>query len=205
MKRLTWIILFGIGFYIAGTTQQAKCLAADLSVQSRLNKTLEHLPGTNYTIGPGDVLDISVWKEAALTKLVIVLPDGKISFPLIGEVRAAGLTIDQLKQQLKDKLKRFVPNPNLSVSVHQVNSLQIYVIGKVNNPGRYVLNAELNVLQALAIAGGLNAFAKKNKIRIFRETQEGTQIHEFRYGDVTEGKHLEQNIRLIRGDVIVVP
>jgi polysaccharide export outer membrane protein len=205
MRQLIWVILLGSGIYIAGGIQQTNCLAADPAPRPMSNNTSPHLLGTNYIIGPGDVLDISVWKEAALTKLVIVLPDGKISFPLIGEVGAAGLTIAQLKQQLEDKLTRFVPHPNLSVAVHQVNSLQVYVIGKVNNPGRYSINTELNVLQALAIAGGLNAFAKKNKIKIFRERPEGTQIFEFRYGDVTEGKHLEQNIRLMRGDVIVVP
>ena len=160
---------------------------------------------SDYTIGPGDILDISVWKEAALTKLVIVLPDGNISFPLIGEIRAQGLTLNQLKEKLETKIKRFVPQPNLSVAIHEVNSLQIYVIGKVNKPGRYAMNATINVLQALAIAGGLNPFAKKNKIKIFRETQTGSQIFEFRYGDVSEGKHLTQNIQLMRGDVIVVP
>jgi polysaccharide export outer membrane protein len=195
----------GIGIYMSSTILPMSCLAAAPSAQSQQNNVQTGTFGSNYVIGPGDVLDISVWKEVALTKMVIVLPDGKISFPLIGEVRAAGLTIAQLKQQLEDKLKRFVPHPNLSVAVHQVNSLQIYVIGKVNNSGRYVINTNLNVLQALAMAGGLNPFAKKNKIKIFRETMQGTQIFEFRYGDVTEGKHLDQNIRLVRGDVIVVP
>jgi polysaccharide export outer membrane protein len=98
-----------------------------------------------------------------------------------------------------------VPHPNLSVAVLNVNSLHIYVIGKVNNPGRYELNTYLNVLQALAMAGGLNSFAKKNKIKIFRETEDGTRIFQFKYGDVTDGKRFDQNIRLVRGDIIVVP
>lgn len=205
MRQIIWVILFGIGIFVISLTRQANCLAADPSPLSQKNGIQSNQFGTNYIIGPGDVLDISVWKEAALTKLVTVLPDGNISFPLIGEVRTQGLTINQLKQKLEDKLKRFVPHPNLSVAVHEVNSLRIYVIGKVHNPGHYVINANLNVLQALAMAGGLNPFAKQNKIKIFRETQAGTQIFEFRYGDVTEGKHLDQNIRLVRGDVIVVP
>lgn len=205
MRRITRFLKLCIGICIISIIQQADCLGADTSAQLRSNDIQTISIGINYVIGPGDVIDISVWKEAALTKLVIVLPDGNISFPLIGEIRAEGLTIDQLKQKLEDKIRRFVPQPNLSVAIHEVNSLQIYVIGKVNNPGRYVIKATINVLQALAIAGGLNPFAKKNKIKIFRETQEGTQIFEFRYGDVTEGKHLIQNIRLVRGDVIVVP
>jgi polysaccharide export outer membrane protein len=205
MRRITRFLKLCIGICIISIIQQADCLGAEASAQLRSNDIQTISIGTNYVIGPGDVIDISVWKEAALTKLVIVLPDGNISFPLIGEVRAEGLTIDQLKQKLEDNIRRFVPQPNLSVAIHEVNSLQIYVIGKVNNPGRYVIKATINVLQALAIAGGLNPFAKKNKIKIFRETQEGTQIFEFRYGDVTEGKHLIQNIRLVRGDVIVVP
>lgn len=162
-------------------------------------------PITAYIIGPGDVLDISVWKEMDLTKLVTVLPDGKISFPLIGEITAEGLTVKQLKEKLKEKIVRYVPHPNLSVAIHKVNSLRIYVIGKVNDPGRFELQTNLNVLQALATAGGLNPFARKNKIKIFRESRDGTKIFEFRYADVIEGKHLEQNIRLQRGDVIVVP
>jgi polysaccharide export outer membrane protein len=197
--------LFAIGIYFVSIIQQAGSLASDSFTQLPPNDNQMRPNGANYVIGPGDVLDISVWKETALTKLVIVLPDGNISFPLIGEVRAQGLTMSRLKEKLEIKIKRFVPHPNLSVAIHQVNSLQIYVIGKVNNPGRYAINATINVLQALAIAGGLNSFAKKNKIKIFRETRAGPQIFEFRYGDVTEGKHLTQNIRLVRGDVIVVP
>ena len=162
-------------------------------------------PVMDYIIGPGDILEISVWKETALTKLVTVLPDGKISFPLIGEIIAEGLTVKQLKKKLEGKIIRYVPHPNMSVAIHEVNSLQIYVIGKVHNPGRFELHTNLNVLQALATAGGLNPFAKKNKIKIFREARDGTKIFEFRYADIIEGKHLEQNMRLVRGDVIVVP
>ena len=205
MRLLKRVLLFGLGIYLVSIIQQMDSLASDPVNQLPPNNKQMYPVGANYTIGPGDVLDISVWKEAALTKLVIVLPDGNISFPLIGEIRAQGLTLNQLKEKLENKIKRFVPQPNLSVAIHEVNSLQIYVIGKVNNPGRYAINAAVNVLQALAMAGGLNPFAKKNKIKIFRETQAGSQIFEFRYGDVSEGKHLTQNIRLMRGDVIVVP
>jgi polysaccharide export outer membrane protein len=163
------------------------------------------LPVVDYAIGPGDVLDISVWKEPALTKLVTVLPDGKISFPLVGTITAGGKTLDQLTKELEKKLARFVPDLNLSVMVHQVNSMMVYVIGRVNNPGRFVLNSNIDVMQALAMAGGLNPFAEQGNVKIFRETPGGKKIFDFDYDDVANGKKLEQNIMLKRGDMIVVP
>jgi polysaccharide export outer membrane protein len=158
-----------------------------------------------YLIGPGDVLDISAWKDEALTRSCVVRPDGVISFPLIGEVQAAGKTTSQLKAEIEEKLNRYVPDAVLSVEVKQVNSLIIYVIGKVNSPGRFVLNANIDVLQALATAGGLNIFAKGGWIKIFRQENNKTAIYPFNYDEVVKGKRLEQNISLSRGDVVVVP
>jgi polysaccharide biosynthesis/export protein len=159
----------------------------------------------DYIIGPGDVLTISVWNNEPLTRSVTVLPDGKIHFPLIGEIVAGRKTLVVLEKELKTKLNPFVPDPELSVMVGQVNSMLIYVIGKVNHPGRFVLNTNVNVLQALATAGGLNTFAKRNKIKIFREINGKTHIFPFEYDQVTEGEHLEQNVVLDKGDVVVVP
>jgi polysaccharide export outer membrane protein len=158
-----------------------------------------------YLIGPGDVLDISVWKDEALTRSCVVRPDGAISFPLIGEIRATGKTAVQLKEEMEGKLVRYVPELVLSLDVRQVNSLIIYVIGKVNSPGRQVVNANINVLQALATAAGLNPFAKRNRIKIYRQQNGKTEILPFEYDEVVDGKRLEQNIRLQRGDVVVVP
>ncbi len=159
----------------------------------------------DYVIGPGDVLDISVWKDETLTRSVVVLPDGKISFPLIGEVMASGKTVAKLKKEIEEKLTPFVPEVTLSLEVKQVNSMVIYVIGRVNNPGRFPINVNVNVLQALSIAGGLTPFAKREKIKIFREEGGRTEIIKFQYDRVIEGTHLEQNIMLKRGDVVVVP
>ncbi|MCX7857685.1 MAG: polysaccharide biosynthesis/export family protein [Deltaproteobacteria bacterium] len=159
----------------------------------------------SYVIGPGDVLDISVWRDDALTKTVVVLPDGRISFPLIGEILAAGRTLDDIKREIKQKLSAYVSEPVLNLEVKQVNSLIIYVIGRVNNPGRFVLNTNVNVLQALSMAGGLNPFAKKERIKVFRQENGKTRIIPFNYDDVVEGKNIEQNITLKRGDVVVVP
>ncbi len=159
----------------------------------------------NYIIGPGDVLDISAWNNQALTRMVTVLPDGKIHFPLIGEILAGGKTVGVLQKEIEKKISRFVPNPDLSVMVQQINSMLIYVVGRVNNPGRFVLNTNVNVLQALAMAGGTNSFANRNRIKIIRETGDETLIFKFEYDEVIEGKHLDQNIRLKRGDVVIVP
>jgi polysaccharide biosynthesis/export protein len=160
----------------------------------------------DYIVGPGDQLDISVWKDEAMTKVVTVLPDGKIYFPLIGEVSAGGKTVAQLKKEMEKRISHYVPDVILNVDVRQVASMLVYVIGHVNAPGRFVLNANINVMQALSMAGGLNPFAVKSKIRIFRvEGEDDTKVLKFDYDDVSEGKHLEQNIILRRGDVIVVP
>ena len=163
------------------------------------------LSADEYIIGPGDILDISVWKDEALSKLVTVLPDGRISFPLIGQVAAGGKTVTQLRENLERKLSRFVPDLSLSVIVHQVNSMMVYVIGRVNRPDRFILNTNANVLQALSMAGGLNPFAKRSKIKIFRSENGMTKTIPFNYNEVTKGEKLEQNIMLIRGDVVVVP
>lgn len=158
-----------------------------------------------YVIGLGDVLDISVWKDETLTRTCVVRPDGAISFPLIGEVQTSGKTASQLKAEMEKKLDRFVPGVILTVDIKQINSMIIYVIGKVNAPGRIVTNADVDVLQALATAGGLNVYAKRNSIKIFRDEKDETTIFPFQYDEIVEGKRLEQNIKLKRGDVVVVP
>jgi polysaccharide export outer membrane protein len=160
---------------------------------------------STYQIGMGDLLGISVWKDEALTKDVTVLPDGTISFPLLGLVKAAGKTVGQLKAELEKRISEYAPDPVLNLEVKQVNSMIIYVIGRVNSPNRFVLNTNVSVLQGLAMAGGLNPFAKRNSIKVFR-TEGGTTVtFPFHYDDVVEGRRLAENIELERGDVIVVP
>ena len=161
--------------------------------------------GPEYRIGPGDQLGIEVWRDPALNRAVIVLPDGKISFPLIGELLAGGKTVGQLKKEIEEKLSRYVETLILTVEVRQLNSMHVYVLGRVNAPGRVVLTGNVNVLQALAIAGGPNSFANRSRIRIFRQEGEKTAIIPYDYDDVTAGKNLETNILLRRGDVVFVP
>jgi polysaccharide export outer membrane protein len=160
---------------------------------------------STYPIGPGDVLGISIWKDDALTKEVVVLPDGLISFPLLGLVKAAGKTVAQLRSELEERISRYVTDPVLNVEVKQVNSMIIYVIGRVNSPGRFNLNTNVSALQALATAGGLNPFAKRDKIKILRQESGKTRIFPLNYDEIAEGRRLEENIELKRGDVIVVP
>ena len=157
------------------------------------------------SIGPGDVIDISVWKDEALTRSCTVRPDGLISFPLIGDIQAAGRTAAQLKDEIAQKLERYAPDATLFLDVRQVNSLLIYVIGRVNAPGRFIMNTNVDVLQALATAGGLNIYAKRCRIKILRHENNETIIFPFDYDSVIDGKRLAQNIRLKRGDVVVIP
>ena len=169
------------------------------------SSTSELVPEDGYVIGAGDVIDIAVWKDEALTKSVIVLPDGNISFPLAGDVRAAGKTVAGFRADMEQRLSRYVTELVLSVEVKQINSMQIYVIGRVNGPGRQILNGNVTVLQALSSAGGLNPFARKDRITVMRTEGGETKSFPFRYSEVIEGENLSQNILLKRGDVVVVP
>jgi polysaccharide export outer membrane protein len=189
-----------VGLWCSASLAEEK-KADDSAVQERAAEK----PDPAYIISAGDALDISVWKEEALTKVVIVLPDGRISFPLIGELTAAGKTVSQIKEELKEKLAPYVTVPIVSVEVKQTGSMLIYVIGRVNSPGRFVVNTNINVLQALATAGGLNPFAKRKKIKIMRAEGETTKTFFFNYDEIADGKRMEQNIWLQKGDVIVVP
>ncbi|MEW6219560.1 MAG: polysaccharide biosynthesis/export family protein [Thermodesulfobacteriota bacterium] len=159
-----------------------------------------------YIIGYGDVLEVVVWKNQDLSRAVTVLPDGTISLPLLGELMAAGKTAGQLKKEIEGQLVPYMAEPVLSVIVKEVNSFLVFVIGKVTRPGSMALHTHLNVLQALAMAGGLNAFAKGDEIKIFRTGPGGgIQVLPFDYDTAASGENLTQNIRLERGDIIVVP
>jgi polysaccharide export outer membrane protein len=160
----------------------------------------------DYTIGAGDVLEITVWKNEELSKKLPVRPDGRISLPLVGEIMVEGQKVKDLSKQLQDMYARYVTSPVIYLSVQQVNSMNVYVIGRVNTPGVKPLIAKTNVLQGLSMASGLTPFAEGNHIKIFRTEEDGTTtIIDFDYDDVSRGRNLQQNISLKRGDVIVVP
>jgi polysaccharide export outer membrane protein len=158
-----------------------------------------------FHIGPGDILEISVWKEPDLSRTVIVPPDGVVAFPLIDNVRVTNLTVADLKKVVTQKLSEFVPDVTVTVMLTQINSLKAYVIGKVNNPGMYDITLKTDVMQILAIAGGLTPFASDGNIKILRRKANNIAQIPFDYGQVEKGKNLEQNIILKPGDVVVVP
>jgi len=159
----------------------------------------------DYQIGPEDVLEISVWKEEGLKKEVLVRPDGGISFPLAGDMQAAGKTARQLQQEITQRLEKFIADPVVSVAVTKIAGNKIYVIGRVNKPGEFVAGRYVDVLQALTMAGGLTPFAAENDIKILRKNTEKDTVFTFRYSEVKAGKNLDQNIVLRGGDVVVVP
>jgi len=159
----------------------------------------------NYFIGSGDILEISVWKDEALSRQIVVPPDEIISFPLIGDIDVKGMSITDLRNAVKVKISEFVPDATISVILMQINSLKAYVIGKVNNPGEFPISMDTSVMQMLAKAGGLNPFASPGGIHVLRRVKNDTISVPFNYKDVVKGEELKQNITLNRGDVIVVP
>jgi len=160
---------------------------------------------TGYRINAGDVLEISVWKEDELQREIRVLPDGKISFPLVGEIAVSGTTLTVVREQLVKKLSEYITDPVVNISVKSSEGNSVYVIGQVKQPGQFIMYQPLDVMQVLSLAGGLTTFAKANDIRILRRTEKGPTSIEFEYGELEDGDELESNIVLKSGDVVVVP
>ena len=154
---------------------------------------------------PGDRLIVSVWGEPDLQTELLVAPDGLIAIPLAGEISVIGKPLSVLRQDITERLKKYISDPLVTVTVSEVLGNKIYVLGQVNHPGQFVVNPMVDVMQALSMAGGTTAFASLNNILILRRT--GTQqiAIPFKYGDVAAGRQLEQNIVLESGDVVVVP
>jgi polysaccharide biosynthesis/export protein len=159
-----------------------------------------------YTVKPGDVLSIAVWKEPDLTSnAVLVGPDGSFSFPLVGQVDARGKGVLELQNLITTRLQKYISQPVVTVSLATINGNVVYVIGQVTKPGNFVVNPDVNVMQALSMAGGTTAFASLNNIIVLRSTATGQTAIPFHYNDVAHGKDLQQNVELQAGDVVVVP
>lgn len=185
----------------AGTTMTAAGQAVGKTDKASLIVTQE------YWIGPEDVLDITVWRNADLSKQVLVRPDGRVSLPLIGDITAVGKTAAELAEAISAKLKEFKENPQVSIVVKEVNSYAIYVLGEVAKPAKYPLKSKTTILQAITLAGGFLPTAARNKLVVFRFGENGEKDEKIRasYDDIVLRDGAGQNIMLKPGDTLVVP
>lgn len=180
------------------------CLAALFAALS-LGASAQESALADYAIQPGDVLEISVWREPDLQREVLVRPDGGISFPLVGDMKAQGSSVAALAAAVTERLERYIPDPVVTVTVSQMSGNRIYVLGRVNRPGEFAVLRPVNVLQALSMAGGLTPYADEKRIQVLRGSGSEQQAIPFNYRDVERGQALEQNLVLQAGDVVMVP
>ena len=180
--------------------------AGGMPLAAQVVERTDEDPPNAYAIGPGDVLEISVWKNPELTSTVPVRPDGRISVPLLGDVQAAGMTPLALKQTLTDGYKEYVTAPGVSVVVKEIHSRKIYVTGEVATPGVYDLQPRAKLMQALALAGGLTPYAK-GRVVVLRDNRDGKgdRRFEIEIGSIVSGKKPQDNLLLMPGDTLVVP
>jgi polysaccharide export outer membrane protein len=166
----------------------------------------KHISG-DYVIGNEDVLDISVWKSPELSLSIMVRPDGMISLPLIGEVRADGRTPKELKKEIEESLREYRQEPLVSIIVKESNSKSIYITGEITRPGKYPLRSETTITQAIALAGGFTQWANKDKILLIRKSPmnpEGNRVT-IKYSDIVSGTNMKANLLLRAGDTVIVP
>jgi polysaccharide export outer membrane protein len=214
MKTMVWMLIgsltvgVAIGSVMAQSTAgQTQTTAAAQHRSSEAAEKSSLIVTSDYTIGPEDVLEITVWRNTDLSKVVAVRPDGRISLPLIGDVPAAGRTAAQLAEAIAEKLKEFKENPQVSIVVKEVNSYAIYVLGEVSKPGKYPLKSKTTLLQAITLASGFTPAAARNKIVVFRFGELGGKDTKIKasYDDIIMRDESPQNIQLKPGDTIVVP
>jgi len=158
-----------------------------------------------YVIGPEDVLSIVFWKDKEMSADVVVRPDGRISVPLLNDVQAAGYTPEQLGQALVSASAKYIEQPSVTVIVKEINSRKVYVLGQVEKPGAFPIIGEMNVLQVIALAGGVHEYADSKNVTIVRKEGDGERRFKFNYKDVLRGKNDGQNIALKPGDTVIVP
>jgi len=196
--RFSLALLYCASLAVASQTPAQK---TDASSKSAAPAAVD----ADYKIGPQDLLRIDVWKEPDVSRTIPVRPDGKISLPLLNDVQASGLTAMELANSLRESFSKYLTNPQVTVTVTEVNSRRVYVTGEVSHQGAFPLLPNMTVLQALTSAGGFTQFAKLKGIYVLR-TEDGKQVkHPFNYKEVVKGNLAEQNILLQAGDVIVVP
>ncbi len=181
------------------------CSNVDYHVIDNDEKVLSELQQNKpFVLGCGEAIKVTVWRHEEASTDAVIAPDGKISLPLIGEVTAAGLTVDELKDELNKRYRDFINEPHVTVTIREINSLKIYVTGEVTRPGELKLNSTTDVLQAISLAGGFTIYANRSNIKIIRKEGDKKIKINFNYNEVVRGKNLAQNIPLKAGDVIVV-
>ncbi len=203
---MPWNML-GVGISVVMLAACSSTYSADPVKQASAKAAADAYSTGDYKIGSEDVLDVIVWKNPDLSKVVSVRPDGKISLPLIGDVVAEGRTVAQLKTDLEARLTEYKESPNVSVVVQQVNSYGVYVLGEVAKPGRYQMKSFTTVLQSISAAGGFTQYAAKNRMFVLRKSSNtGAEIRiNVSYDDIVSGGDASQNILLVPGDTVVVP
>lgn len=195
IHRKHWAVALAFTFALACQLLPAAATAQGAGTEQR----------QSYQVQAGDMLQVSVWKEDYLERDVLVRPDGGISFPLAGDVAAANRSVSEIRDSLAQQLSRYIPDPVVTVAVKEIRGNKIYILGQVQRPGTFVMNPRVDVMQALAMAGGATPFAALNDIKILRRSGGEQQIIDFRYSDVERGRRLEQNVMLESGDIIMVP
>lgn len=158
-----------------------------------------------YQLRQGDTVLISVWREDTLQRQVIVLPDGSVTFPLIGRVEVAGLSTPEVEQRITLKLKEYFPEPIVTVVIVGIDGHRAYVTGKVMHPGPLIISGPITVLQAISLVGGFDRFADESGIKVIRAKPDGQEILPVNYKDIISGKNMSTNIPLKAGDTLVVP
>jgi polysaccharide export outer membrane protein len=196
-------VLSALGARIDGALAQVP--AAALGAATAATGAQNPQSAGSYQVQPGDILTVTVWKETDLTGDVLVRPDFGLSFALVGDLDARGKTVDQLRVEITERLKKYIPSPVVTVATKAVAGNHIYVVGKVQRPGEYPVVRNVDVMQALSLAGGATPFAALNDIIVLRRESAGQIVLHFQYNDVARGRELGQNVVLQPGDTVVVP
>jgi polysaccharide export outer membrane protein len=205
---LMFFCLLAVGPQAVAAGGNPGAQSAGSTAKASANKETMPKPATtdpDYLIGLGDVLSVNVWKEPEVSSSVPVRPDGKISLPLVNDIQASGLTPMQLGQEIRERLRKYIEDPQVTVVVTAVNSRMVYLVGEVARPGSFALLPNMTVLQALSAAGGVSQFADSKNIYVLRNENGKPRRIPFNYKEALKGERPEQNIQLVPGDTIVVP
>ena len=202
--RTTWRVVV-MGLFLALTTLVSGCAQTAGEMYP-----VEYIPPGDFLLGPEDVLAVTVWRNQDLTREIIVRPDGGVAMPLIGDIRAAGMTSEALAKRIAEKLNEYMSNPIVSVQVKEINSYYIFVLGEVTKPGKYQMKSFATVLQGISLGGGFTPYANRNGTKVIRKvTKPDNSMNQVeipvRYNDVIVGKATPGNFYLHSGDIIVVP